>query len=133
MSLGGPAKVTKSVGGTTVVPTGLLAGLRDVMFPPAASAPFAVMSPVPLPGTFQPGAPAGTDGQGVCVGATGAQKLRVFAVKPGTLVASVNVNTPVQVAVPFIGIAIAGTDSAMSAPVAKPLNQSFFTMVCISG
>jgi hypothetical protein len=131
--LGGPAKVTKSVGGLTVTPTGLLAGLRDVIVPPRGSDPFAAKSPVPLPGTFHPGGPAGTDGQGVCVGTTGGQKLSVFAVKPAGGVPSVNVNTPVQVAVPFIGIAIAGTDSARNAPVAKPLNQSFFTMVCICG
>jgi len=44
MSLGGPAKVIKSVGEASVTPTGFVAWLRVAIVPPAASEPFAVRS-----------------------------------------------------------------------------------------
>src|SRR2546425_7765332 len=43
----------------------------------------------------------------------------------------VRVNTPVQVALPAIGIAMAGTDSARNAPQAKPPSKSFVVLVVI--
>jgi hypothetical protein len=41
------------------------------------------------------------------------------------------VNTPVQVALPVIGIAMAGTDNARNAPQARPPSKSFFGLFVI--
>jgi len=62
---GAGAKVIKSVGVANVTPTGLVAWLRVVIVPPLGSLPYGARFAVPLPGTFQPGAPAETGGQGV--------------------------------------------------------------------
>src|SRR5262249_2329455 len=119
MSFGGPAKVTKSVGVARVTPTGLVAELSELIVPPRGSAPLAAISPLPVPGTFQPGGPIGMAGQGVCTGGTGAQKLRTPPV--------VKVNTPVHVAVPLIGLAMAGRAIAVNAAHTKP--RSFLRLI----
>jgi hypothetical protein len=100
-----------------------------VMVPPLGSDPYGARSRVPLPGTFQPGGPPETEGQGVCVGVTGGQKLRALAVNPPGGLPEVKVKTPVHVAVPLIGIAMAGTESATNAPHIKIGINSFFRFV----
>ena len=121
---GDGAKVIKSVGVANVTPTGFVAGLRLVIDPPLGSLPYEAKSPVPLPDTFQPGGPPETAGQGVCTGVTGGQKLKTPP--------DVKVNTPVQVALPFTAMAMAGMDSARNAPQAKPPSTSFFGLFIVS-
>jgi len=56
----------------------------------------------------------------------GGQKLRVSAVNPVGGLPEVKVNTPVHVAVPMMGIAMAGTDSATNTPHVKTGNNNLF-------